>query len=128
MLLVVAAGGVLGALARFQFGRWWPTPTPMFPWTTLLINVTGCLIIGAFTVLITERWSPHRLVRPFFGTGILGGYTTFSTYTVDLQQLVAAGAPRTGLLYLAGTLIAALLAVSAGLTLTRLATGRKRPA
>jgi fluoride exporter len=61
------------------------------------------------------------------GTGILGGYTTFSTYTVDVQQLVAAGAARTALLYLAATLAAALAAVYAGITLTRLATRTHPP-
>jgi len=57
---------------------------------------------------------------------VLGGYTTFSTYTGEVQQLVAAGAARTGLLYLAGTLAAALTAVYVGITLTRLATGAYR--
>ena len=126
VLLVIAAGGVLGALARFQFGRWWPTPTPMFPWTTLLINVTGCLIIGAFTVLITERWSPHRLVRPFFGTGILGGYTTFSTYAVDIVLLIRAGHPLTAALYLLGTLVGAFATVTVAILATRKVFGPNR--
>jgi CrcB protein len=77
-------------------------------------------------VLITEVWAAHRLLRPFLGTGVLGGYTTFSTYTVDTQQLVAAGAARTGLLYLAGTLVGALAAGYAGISLTRLATHARR--
>ena len=61
-------------------------------------------------------------MRPFLGVGVLGGYTTFSTYTVDVQQLVAGGAARIGLLYLLGTLVTALVAVYAGITATRLAT------
>jgi CrcB protein len=70
-------------------------------------------------VLVTEVWTAHELVRPFLGTGVLGGYTTFSTYGVDVQQLVAAGSAGTALLYLAGTLAAALVAVAAGLRATR---------
>ncbi len=77
-------------------------------------------------VLITEAWTAHRLVRPFLGVGVLGGFTTFSTYAVEVQQAVAAGAVRTGLLYLAGTLVAALVAVRLGVTLTRRATGVDR--
>src|SRR5439155_22545212 len=85
---------------------------------------------GVLMVLITEVWAAHRLLRPFLGVGVLGGYTTFSTYSVDIQQLVAAGAARAALAYLAGTLVAALAARYAGIALTRLATrahpGRRR--
>jgi CrcB protein len=88
--------------------------------------VTGCLLIGVLMVLITDVWSAHRLLRPFLGTGVLGGYTTFSTYTVDAQRLMAAGHARTALAYLAATLVAALLAVYAGSALTRAATRRRR--
>lgn len=69
--------------------------------------------------LITEVRPSHPLVRPFLGVGVLGGYTTFSTYAGDVQQLVAAGEPRLGLLYLAATVASALAAVYAGLVLTR---------
>jgi CrcB protein len=122
VLGVISAGGVLGALARYGLALAWPHRIGQFPWATFVTNVSGCLLIGALMVLITEVWSAHRLLRPFLGVGVLGGYTTFSTYTVDIQQLVAAGAARTGLLYLAGTLLAALAAVYAGITATRLAT------
>jgi fluoride exporter len=96
------------------------------PGATFTINVTGCLLIGVLMVLIAEVWSAHRLLRPFLGTGVLGGYTTFSSSAVDVLQLAAAGAARTGLLYLTGNLACALAAVYAGMTLTRLAT-RTRP-
>jgi CrcB protein len=71
-------------------------------------------------VAITEVWHAHRLTAPFLGVGVLGGFTSFSTYIVDIQKSVRAGAPQTGLAYLAATLGAAFLAVAAGLTLTRL--------
>lgn len=70
-------------------------------------------------VLITDGWPNRRLLGPFLGTGLLGGYTTFSTYIVDIQRLLAAGAPRTALAYLASTLLAALAAVYAGITIAR---------
>src|SRR6185503_14749578 len=97
VLGVVALGGAAGAVGRYGLAVAWPHRPGTFPWATFVTNVTGCLLIGVLMVLITEVWSAHRLLRPFLGTGVLGGYTTFSTYTVDVQQLVAAGAPRTAL-------------------------------
>lgn len=78
-------------------------------------------------VIITEVWAAHRLVRPFFGTGVLGGFTTFSTYAVDIQKLVDSGHPRVGLAYLAATLIAALTAVWLAATTTRRVLKGRRP-
>jgi len=128
VLAAVSAGGALGALGRYGLATAWPHAAGHFPWATFVTNVSGCFLIGILMVLVTEVFPAHRLVRPFLGTGVLGGYTTFSAYTGDVQQLVAAGAARTGLLYLAGTLLAALAAVSAALALTRLATRRLRAA
>ncbi len=119
MPAAVSAGGVVGACARHAVDLAWPHPPGRFPWATFVINVTGCLLIGVLMVLITEVWSAHRLLRPFLGVGVLGGYTTFSTYAVDVQRLVAAGAGRTALLYLAGTPLAALAAAYTGITLCR---------
>jgi fluoride exporter len=111
VVAVVAVGGGIGATARYGASLLWPTDATGFPWTTLWVNVVGCFVIGLFMVVITDVWAAHRLVRPFFGTGVLGGFTTFSTYAVDIQRLVDAGHPRTGLAYLAATLCAALTAV-----------------
>ncbi|MDT4986323.1 MAG: fluoride exporter [Micromonosporaceae bacterium] len=124
VLAAISVGGALGACTRFGLTVVWPHRPDQFPWATFATNVSGCLLIGILMVLITEVWPAHRLLRPFLGVGVLGGFTTFSTYTVDIQQLVAAGAAGTGLIYLAGTLAAALAAVYAGIMLTRLATGR----
>jgi CrcB protein len=93
---------------------------------TLLINVSGCLLIGVLMVLAGELWPGRRLLRPFLGTGLLGGYTTFSTYIVDIQHLMSAGAAGTALAYLAGTLVSALVTVYAGMTVTRAAVDRAR--
>src|SRR5919112_1175643 len=108
VLAAVSAGGVIGACARHALNLAWPHPPGRFPWATFVINVSGCLLIGVLMVLITEVWSAHRLLRPFLGVGVLGGYTTFSAYAGDVQRLVAAGAAGTALLYLAGTVLAAL--------------------
>lgn len=119
VVAVVALGGAIGAVARYAASLWWPAQGGGFPWTTFGINVVGCAVIGVFMVVITDVWAAHRLVRPFFGTGVLGGFTTFSTYAVDIQKLVDEGRPRTALAYLAATLIAALAAVWLGATTAR---------
>lgn len=118
-VLVVALGGVLGAWARYGAGLLRPVAPTGFPWTTLAVNVVGCAVIGVFLVAVTEIWSPHPLLRPFIGTGVLGGFTTFSTYAVDVHRLVAQGYAARGLAYLALTLLAALAAVWAAAGLTR---------
>jgi fluoride exporter len=119
VVAVVACGGAIGASARYALSLWWPAQPGGFPWATFWTNVVGCAVIGVFMVVITDVWAAHRLVRPFFGTGVLGGFTTFSTYAVDIQKLVDAGHPRTGLAYLAATLCVALTAVWLGAAVTR---------
>ncbi|PZH19768.1 fluoride efflux transporter CrcB [Streptomyces sp. NTH33] len=119
VVAVVALGGALGATGRYAVSRWWPAPAGGFPWATFSVNVVGCAVIGVFMVVITDVWGAHRLVRPFFGTGVLGGFTTFSTYAVDIQKLVDSGHARTALAYLAATLCAALAAVWLAVTATR---------
>jgi fluoride exporter len=117
--VVVALGGAVGASARYGASLVWPVAAGSLPWTTLWVNAVGCAVIGMFMVLITDVWAAHRLVRPFFGTGVLGGFTTFSTYAVDIQKLVAGGRPRTGLAYLAATPCTALAAVWLAAAVTR---------
>lgn len=114
VLLAISAGGVVGALARYGLGELIPRHTGQWPWATWLVNTSGCLLIGVLMVLITDVWPGHPLLRPFLGIGVLGGYTTFSTAMVEVQQLVTAGRPGAGLLYLAATVLAALVAVTAG--------------
>ncbi|OIK26107.1 fluoride efflux transporter CrcB [Streptomyces malaysiense] len=111
VVAVVAAGGALGACARYGLGLVGPTVPDGFPWTTFWTNLAGCAVMGVFMVFLTEVWAAHRLVRPFFGTGVLGGFTTFSTYAVDVRRLVEAGRPGIGLVYLVATPCAALAAV-----------------
>ncbi|MGW4958309.1 fluoride efflux transporter CrcB [Nonomuraea sp. NPDC004186] len=118
-LAVISLGGVLGALARYGLGVAFPRPPAGFPWATFAINVAGCLLIGVLMVAITEIWDAPAWVRPLLGVGVLGGFTTFSTYIVDVGQLLMAGAPRTALLYLVATPVLALTAVWAGSVATR---------
>ena len=112
LLAAVSAGGVLGALARYGVGELIPQHPHGFPLATFGINVAGCLAIGVLMAL-TEHRPTHRLARPFLGTGVLGGFTTFSSYAVESRELFA-DRPVTALLYLFGTLFAAVAATWAG--------------
>lgn len=123
VLGVIALGGGFGALARYGLAQLLPTRPGAFPWATFTTNLLGCLLIGVLMVLVTEVWSAHRLVRPFLGVGILGGFTTFSTYTVEITGLIHPGTVGLAFTYLAGTLIGAMLAVLVGVWATRAAIG-----
>ncbi|PWR05808.1 fluoride efflux transporter CrcB [Micromonospora acroterricola] len=114
VLAAIATGGVLGALARVGLHHALPHVPSAFPWATFGVNVTGCLLIGVLMAVLGHLRGGPPLVRPFLGVGVLGGFTTFSTYAVDVQQAVVAGAPVTALAYLAATVIGALVAVWCG--------------
>ncbi|GAA0474364.1 CrcB family protein [Streptomyces sp. NPDC046215] len=119
VLCAVSAGGGLGAAARYGAGLLWPAAGGGFPWTTFAVNVTGCALIGVLMAVLTGLPSPHRLLRPFLATGVLGGFTTFSTYAVDVRQLLTDDRAATALAYLAATPLAALAAVWAAAAATR---------
>ena len=90
-----------------------------FPWATFVVNVSGALALGVLMVLVLEVWRPHRYVRPFVGIGLLGGWTTFSTYALEARDLLAVGRPATALAYVAGSLVVGLLAVWLGMLAAR---------
>ena len=113
IVLAVSVGGGLGALARYLVGLAVPAP-----WGTFGINVLGCFLIGGLMVLVTETIRAHRLVRPFLGVGVLGGFTTFSTYAVDTDHLLRTS-PWVAVAYLVGTLVAAIAAAVAGVWVVR---------
>ena len=119
VLAVIALGGGLGALSRYGLSLLLPTVPGHFPLGTFVINVLGCFLIG----LLMVRWGQRPLLRPFLGTGFLGGFTTFSTYAVETRALLTPGQAPLAMLYLFGTLAAAMLAVLAGVVLMRKLSG-----
>jgi CrcB protein len=121
ILAVIAAGGAVGSLARWGVAQALPHAPAVFPWATVLTNVSGCFALGVLVVLTLEVWPPSRYLRPFAGVGVLGGYTTFSTAMLDTRSLAAAGRPGVALAYLAGSTAGGLLAVAAAVLLTRAA-------
>jgi CrcB protein len=119
VLGAISVGGVAGALARYGIALAVPHSGTGFPVSTLIINVAGSLLIGVLMVLLGQLRDPHPLVRPFFGVGILGGFTTFSTYVVDAQQLMVHHEAGLAMLYLGSTLVLGLAAVAVGAVLAR---------
>ncbi len=124
VLAVIALGGMLGASARYGVGQWLPTRPGRFPWATFWTNVSGSFVLGLLLVLLLERFPPTRLVRPFLATGILGAFTTMSTYEVETALLVKNGHPVTALVYGVGSLVAGLALAYTGMLAGRLTPAR----
>jgi CrcB protein len=113
--LVVLAGAGLGGLARYVAGAWIMSKYGgRFPLGTFVINVTGSFLIGVLMTLFTERMHPHPNWRLFLVVGILGGYTTFSSFEYDAYQAVRDGARWMGMLYMSGSVLVGYLGVWLG--------------
>jgi fluoride exporter len=123
VLCVVGVGGALGSAARWALSGAVSHSPSGIPWGTFVENVSGALLLGALMVFVLERWTSSRYVRPFLGVGVLGGYTTFSTYVLETRDLLAGGRPEVALAYLFGSLVAGVVAVAAGVGLARLVVG-----
>ncbi|WP_323747705.1 fluoride efflux transporter FluC [Catenulispora rubra] len=119
VLAAIAAGGALGGPARYGLGLAFPTAPHTFPATTFAINVTGSFVLALLMVFILDIWPPNAYVRPFFCVGFLGAYTTFSTWMVDTDHLLAAGAYGTAAANVFLSLAAGIAATSLGLSLGR---------
>jgi fluoride exporter len=112
---VIAVGAIVGSLGRYGLALALVRTSPTgFPWATTATNILGCLLIGALMYLATEAWPPNRYARPFLGTGVLGGFTTFSTFMADTRGLFAAGAAGVAFAYVAVSVIGGLTAVRLG--------------
>jgi CrcB protein len=119
LLLVVAAGGALGAPARYGIARALPVEPGEFPWATFWTNVAGALLIGLFVTAVLERLTHDRFVRPFVVTGFLGSFTTFSTLAVETATLVKDGDAGLAIGYTVASIVAGLTAAFVGLVLGR---------
>jgi fluoride exporter len=122
--LLVAAGGVVGSLGRSWIAVALPHPPAGWPWSTVIVNVVGSGVLAFFLVILVERFPSARAPRPLIGIGVLGGFTTFSTFAVDVVQLTHHGRAGVAGLYvlvtLAGTGAAAVVGLFAARASERL--------
>jgi CrcB protein len=123
---VIALGGAAGGLARYLIGLAVPTAHGGFPVATFGINVSGSFLLCLLVVLILEVWPPTTLVRPLLGVGFCGAFTTFSTWMVDTDRLIAGRHYGTAALYLFGSLAAGLAAGSLGFIAGRAIVAHRR--
>jgi fluoride exporter len=119
ILAVISAGGAVGSAARYAVAEAIPHEPGKLAWSTFTVNVTGGFLLGLLMVFVLDVWPPSRYLRPFFGVGVLGGFTTFSTYMLDTHALLAAGEIIAALTYVLGTLVVGLAAVWLGVFTAR---------
>jgi CrcB protein len=121
LVLWVALGGAIGSAARHGVNVWSARVLGTeFPWHTLVVNVAGCFIMGALTGLMALKLNLSQDMRVFLTTGILGGFTTFSAFSLDVALLVERKAHLAAGAYAAGSVLLSLVAVFAGLHVIRL--------
>ncbi len=119
-IAAVAIGGAAGSVLRFLVSSWFNQRLGSgFPWGTFIINVSGSLAIGIVLQLVVSRAGISPYFRLFFATGILGGYTTFSTYSYETYALAGAALPMQSIAYALGSVVAGVAAAYAGTLLVR---------
>jgi len=119
-LFLVAVGGAFGSVTRYLVGLWTlRTFGPAFPWGTLTVNITGSFLIGVLAELIARKFGASADLRVLLVTGVLGGYTTFSAFSLDAVTLFERGEPVTAALYIGASVGLSICAVFAGLALMR---------
>lgn len=119
-ILLVAVGGAIGSVARYLVGLWATRLAgPNFPWGTLTVNVVGAFAIGLLVEMVARRFDASTEIRAFIVTGILGGFTTWSSFTLDTMVLFERGEIGLSALYLLASLLVSFAAIFAGLALGR---------
>ena len=121
-LLIVAAGGALGAVARYGVGVWALRlfPTATWPWATLTINVGGGLLMGLLAGWLAFRGGAQsESLRLFAAVGVLGGFTTFSSFSLEVVAMLERRAYGVAGAYVVGSVILSVLALTAGLLIAR---------
>ena len=121
-LVAVGIGGVIGALARAAVSYAVPHDPASWPWATFVVNLVGCLVLGLLLAWIDARhagWAGRglrraRLARPFLASGVLGGFTTFSTFSVEAVRMAGSGAAALALLYVVSSAVLGVALVLAG--------------
>jgi CrcB protein len=117
---MIALGGAVGAIARYQLAAMIQARVPAgFPWGTFIVNVTGCVVMGVATTLLTDRLVMHPNWRFLIPIGFIGAYTTFSTFEFETYRAVTEGAWLIGGLNVVSSVVAGYVALWLGITLAR---------
>ncbi len=123
MVFDVAIGGAFGSVARYLTGLWFGRMVGAgFPWATLTVNIVGSLIMGMLVAVMAQAWTPSAEVRAFLTVGILGGFTTFSTFSLDVAVMLQRGELGVAAAYVLSSLIVGIGGLFAGLYLVRMVT------
>jgi len=123
---LVAVGGAIGSVLRYQMGRLLtlilgPVAVTAFPWATLTVNILGSLAMGILAGSLARYGQGGEHWRLFIGVGVLGGFTTFSSFSLEMMMLIERGQPAYAFLYAAVSLLAGLTALYIGLIAMRVA-------
>lgn len=119
-IFAIAAGGALGSVLRYELSNWVHGLAGRgFPYGTLAVNVLGCLAMGFLFVLLVERMGENAVLRAGLLIGVLGGFTTFSTFTIETFNLIEQGAVAKAAGNMAASLILCVGATWAGVNLAR---------
>ena len=118
-LFAVAAGGAVGATARFLVGTL-AEPLSAYPWGTFTVNVIGSFLLGLFAGLMAQSWNPPPELRAFLTVGLLGGFTTFSAFSLDIVLLAERGRLELAAVYFASTVFCSVGGLVGGLRLSRM--------
>jgi fluoride exporter len=116
--LWVALGGAIGASLRYGAGLWLFKPSNLFPWTTWTINIVGCLVAGIFFAFSQKYPVLQQEARLFLMVGILGGFTTFSSFGLESFQLLKQGQMSLAFVYMASSVIVGVIALMIGFYIT----------
>jgi len=120
LVLAVALGGAAGALARYGLDRFIEHHLlTVFPWSTFVVNVTGCFAAGAAVALLADRHGLPAWVRTGVVVGFLGAYTTFSTFAQETHDLFSEGQSALGIANAAGSVVVGIAAVVTGIAVAR---------
>jgi CrcB protein len=120
ILLAVAFGGAIGSLARYFVASALQSPAIQFPWGIFVVNISGGFLMGIVVELSALKFNVSPELRAFLTVGVLGGYTTFSTFSLDSALLIERGAYASAAAYAVGSAVLSILALFAGLWIVRL--------
>ena len=118
-VLAVALAGAIGALARWGIGAWFGQRFPSFPWGTMVINVSGSFILGVMFAVLVERNIGSTMMRVALMTGLMGAYTTFSTFSLETFRLFEDGATGSAIANIGFSVVLGLAGVWLGVTVGR---------